>query len=69
MAKLNLKDVRLEKALSTLFTQRQLEIIQKVMKMDRLSKNENETYSRTIKPKLNAIIDAYETALTVRSKD
>lgn len=65
---LELEAFRKEKALKLLFKPKQIEIIRKVMKLQKLSKRENEVYSRTIKPKMNAIIDFYETAIVVRSK-
>jgi len=66
---IKLDSFRREKAFRILFsTDRQRAIIEKVINMQNLSKSENETYSRRIKPRINAIIDFYQTALVVRSK-
>lgn len=65
---IDLKSVRERKALGALFKPRQLEIIDKILRMEKLSKIENEVYSRKIKKKLNAIIDVYNIAIVTRSK-
>jgi len=67
--KLYLKEFRQEKALAMLFTPRQRKIIEEIITMQKLSKVDNEVYSRTIKPRLNAIIDVYEIAIIARAKD
>jgi hypothetical protein len=65
---IDLKSVRERRALGALFKPRQLEIIDKILRMEKLSKIENEVYSRKIKKKLNAIIDVYNIAIVTRSK-
>jgi hypothetical protein len=66
---MQLESFRRETAFRLLFhTEGQRKIIEKVITMQNLSKSENEIYSRRIKPKINAIIDFYQTALVVRSK-
>jgi Na+/serine symporter len=67
--KANFRIVRRERALSMFFTQNQVAIIKKIINMERLTALENATYSRRIKPRLNAVIDLYDMAITARSKD
>ncbi len=65
---LDAKIVREERALSRLFTQKQVAIIKKILALEQLSNSENVVYSKTIKPRLNAIIDLQSTALAARYK-
>jgi hypothetical protein len=61
--------LRLTKAESRLFTGKELKIIKKMLDMEPLTAREANRYSRTIKPKINAVIDFYNTALLVRNKE
>lgn len=63
-----IKKLRQIKAFSVLFTEKQITILKKMMNAEKLNKQENEVYSRTLKPKINAIIDLYETAVSIRDK-
>ena len=67
--KRNLKDIRDERALNVLFAPNQIAIIKKILTVEKLTKIESEVYSRIIKPKLNAIIDAHEVAIIARTKE
>lgn len=62
------KDVRTIRALSILFTDKQINILKKLMNAEKLTKQESEIYSRTLKPKVNAIIDFNDIALSIRDK-
>lgn len=62
------KDLRIIKALSNLFTDKQINILKKLMNAENLTKQENEIYSRTLKPKINAIIDLNDIAISIRDK-
>jgi len=64
-----IEGLRIAKAEKWLFTNRELNIIKKILDVQPLDKLEANRYSRTIKPKINAIIDFYNTALLVRSKE
>jgi hypothetical protein len=59
---------RLENALEKLFTVRQIEIINNVRELKKLTKTEEVQYSGVIKPRIEAIIDFYPLALQVRNK-
>ena len=65
----DLGSLRLDKAMMILFKKRQIEIINKVIGLKKLNKTETEYFSRTIKPRINAIIDFYQTAIMVRDKE
>jgi hypothetical protein len=67
--KTNLKRTKEERALAVLFTTKQINILKKVLALEKLTVVENVSYSRAVKPKLNAIIDLYEIAIAGRSKD
>ena len=62
------KDLRTIKALSRLFTDKQITILRKLINAESLTKQENEIYSRTLKPKINAIIDIYDVSVSIRDK-
>ena len=62
------KDLRTIKALSRLFTDKQITILRKLINAESLTKQENEIYSRTLKPKINAIIDIYDISVSIRDK-
>jgi Txe/YoeB family toxin of Txe-Axe toxin-antitoxin module len=64
----NIKRIRQLRALNRLFSSNQIEILLKISRFEKLSKTQNEYYSRIIKPKINAIIDMYEFALLFRDK-
>jgi hypothetical protein len=64
-----LEGLRLAKAEKWLFTAKELRIIKKLLDVQPLDKLEANRYYRTIKPKINAIIDFYSIALIVRSKE
>lgn len=61
--------LRLAKAERWLFTVKELRIIKKILDIELLNTLETNRYSRTIKPKLNAIIDFYNIAILARSKE
>ena len=63
-----IKKIRQIKAFSLLFTEKQMVILKKMINTEKLNKQENEVYSRILKPKINAIIDLYEIALLIRDK-
>ncbi len=46
-----------------------MEIISKILAIEKLNARENEVYSRVIKPRLNAIIDFYDIAIMARNKE
>ena len=62
------KELREIKAFLVLFTEKQITILKKMINAEKLNKQENEIYSRTLKPKINAIIDLNETSLSIRDK-
>ncbi len=64
-----LEGLRLAKAEKWLFTNKELRIIKKILDVQPLDKLEANRYSRTIKPKINAIIDFYSIALVARNKE
>lgn len=68
-ANIDLAKLREERALIVLFSSKQIEVIRKVLNLGKLSKVENEVYSRTVRPKLNAIIDICQLAIVTRSKE
>lgn len=59
---------RRERAARRLFTERQMQIMSKVLNMEDLTTTEGEVYSRTLKPRINAIIDFYSTAVLLRDR-
>ncbi|MFH1228995.1 MAG: hypothetical protein V1678_01050 [Candidatus Aenigmatarchaeota archaeon] len=65
----NIEGLRTAKAERRLFTEKELRIIRKILDVLPLSPLEANRYSRTIKPKVNAIIDLYDIAVLVRSKE
>lgn len=64
-----LEGLRLTKAEKWLFTNKELRIIKKILDVQPLDKLEANRYYRTIKPKINAIIDFYSIALVARNKE
>jgi len=65
----SLSSLRTQKAANILFTKKQMDIIAKVMALEKLDRREGEIYSRTVKPRLDAIIDFYYIAITAREKE
>lgn len=59
---------RQNRAARRLFTARQIQILDKILNMESLTGTEGEMYSRTLKPRINAIIDFYPTAILLRDK-
>lgn len=64
-----LYSLRVRKAANSLFTKKQMEIINKILALEKLNRIESEAYSRTIKPRINAIIDFYDIAIIARNKE
>lgn len=63
-----IKNIRTKRAMHNIFSDKQIKIIQKMIRFEELTKTENEYYSRVIKPKMNAIIDLQDLAFALRDK-
>jgi len=62
----NLRESRIERDLSILFSKGQIQIIDKLLAKEPLTKTENEVYSRTINKKFDAILGLNSMALVLK---